>query len=300
MKSVEVTRVIPSRCAASVAIVDLPGPRRAADEQDDRDVELPQRVEPTQPPHRAAALGLAQHLRRELAEPVEVDAVGAARREVGVGTTGELVRARDRQPGRGERAGHQALRPRRAVVAAERQRSEIAPLAHRTTSGATRHGLRREPLELVVERRLARDRHDVVRGQDDRTPRRCASSATTSIAAAFSSTTKTSASVRVEVACGAAARSARLPETLRHVRAVRLLEVRREPSVLGLRRGAEERDPLAGDRLERPRPKDRADDRNGRRRRVRAAPSRSAAWGASDSAIVTTTRSAIRARYALR
>ena len=58
----------------------LAGSRGAADEQDDRHVELLQRVQPAEPAHRAAALVLAEHLGGELAEPVEVDAVGAARR----------------------------------------------------------------------------------------------------------------------------------------------------------------------------------------------------------------------------
>ena len=96
MKSVEVTRVIPSRCAASVAIVDLPVPVAPPTRRTIGSVELLQRLQPPEPAHRPAALGLAEHLDGELGEPVEVEPVAPALRQVGVGPPRELVRARRR------------------------------------------------------------------------------------------------------------------------------------------------------------------------------------------------------------
>ena len=148
----------------------LAGPGRAADEQDDRRVELLDRVQAAKPPDRSPALLLAEHVRGELGEPVELDAIGAARRQIGVGASGEIVRAGHAEARGGERPRHETLRPRWPVVAAERQRREVATLAHRTTS-ANRHGrLGREALQLGVERRLAGKRHDVVRRDDDLHP----------------------------------------------------------------------------------------------------------------------------------
>ena len=94
-------------------------------------------------------------------EPVEIELDLAAPDHVGVGTAGELVGPRRRQARRGERAGHQPLRPRWALVAAERQRCQVAALAH-TPTIAARDRLGRQPLELErrdrARRRAARRR----------------------------------------------------------------------------------------------------------------------------------------------
>ena len=73
MKSVDVTRVIPSRCAASVAIVDLPVPVAPPTSRSERLVEPLQRIEPTQSAYGPRRFFLADQLGRELAEPVEVE-----------------------------------------------------------------------------------------------------------------------------------------------------------------------------------------------------------------------------------
>ena len=90
MKSVDVTRVIPSRYAASVATVDFPVPV-AADQQHDRQVELLQVMQPLQAAHRACALLLAEHLDGELAQAVEVDLAGVLR-QVDLRSACEIVR----------------------------------------------------------------------------------------------------------------------------------------------------------------------------------------------------------------
>jgi hypothetical protein len=61
-------------------------------------------MEASQASHRAAALGLAEYLGREVGEPVEVELVGSAIRHVGVGAACELVCPCHRKAGRGERA----------------------------------------------------------------------------------------------------------------------------------------------------------------------------------------------------
>ncbi len=272
----------------------LAGARGAADEEDDRDVELPERVQVPEPPHRAAPLRLAQHLRRELGEPVEVEAVGPALGHVGVGAPRELVRARHGQPGGRERAGHQPLRPGRPVVAAERQRREVAALAHRTASGTSATASAASRSELGVEIRLAR-------------------SGTTSFAA---TTTRDAASARLldddvdrrrlelddeDVGVGArelVTQARPVGEAARDVRdpsAVRVLEVRASRACCGS--GAVQKNATRS-------PDTGSSGRGRSTARITAVPgrmwarsaSRSSACGASASAIVTTTRSAIRAR----
>ncbi len=140
MKSVDVTRVIPSRCAASVASVDFPVPVApptssttgessccsACSRRSRRIVRLA-----SGSPSTSTASSLSRSRSRPVALPLL---------EVGVRAPGQLVGPRQRQPGGGQRARHQALRERRPVVAAERQRSEISPLAHAvaTASAASR------------------------------------------------------------------------------------------------------------------------------------------------------------------
>ena len=290
MKSVDVTRVIPSRWAASVAIVDFPS-GRAADEQDDRDVELAERMELPQAPHRAAALRLAEHLGGELAEPVEVEAVGAALREIGVGAAREVVRARHGQPGGRERARHEPLRPRaarrprpagagRGSGAPSPDRLRSVPIASARAARALRRG------------RLPGNGTMSFAASTTRMPRRLASSTTTSTAAAFSSTTKTSAPPRDIVAeARAVGEVAGDGVTSRTVR-LREVAARRACAVAAPCRRTRA---LPGDRLERPRAENGAENGTPGRTWARIA-SASAACGASGSAIVTSTRSAMRAR----
>ena len=135
MKSVDVTRVIPSRCAASVASVDLPVPVAPPTSRSDRELEV-----------RSACRRRSRRIVRPASgSPRTSPAMSASRsrsssrapRSCMSGRRGgELVRSRRRQPGRGKRARHQPLRPRRPFVASERQRCEVAPLAHTPTAAA--------------------------------------------------------------------------------------------------------------------------------------------------------------------
>ena len=138
MKSVEVTRVMPRRWAASVASVDLPVPVEPPTRRTIGMLELLECVQPAQPAYRLGRRLLADHVDRELREPVEVEGACAARGHVGVGARRQLVGARGPHAGGRQRAGHEPLRPRRVVLAAERQRGEVTALAHAATASASR------------------------------------------------------------------------------------------------------------------------------------------------------------------
>ena len=123
----------------------LAGAGRAADEDDDRQVELAQLLVAAQLPQRLAALDLAEHLDGELLEPVELDDVAAALGEVVADAARERVRAIRRDADGHQRAGHQAARVRQPVLAAERQRHDrgaarscAQPPAARAASSARR------------------------------------------------------------------------------------------------------------------------------------------------------------------
>ena len=108
MKSVEVTRVMPRRCAASVAIVDFRF-RRTADEEEQRLLELLKRAQPLETKKGRRGIILADDVGGELAQAVEVQRRRAALCKVSVGPMcnqiGALrVEARDDQ-----RARHQAF-----------------------------------------------------------------------------------------------------------------------------------------------------------------------------------------------
>ena len=161
--------MIPSRCAASVASVDLP---------------VPVAPPTSRTTGSSRCCSACRRRRRRIVRPASGSpstsaAISASRSRssssdaaldhVRVGAPGELIGSGRRQPGRRERARHQPFRPRRAFVAAERQRCEIAALAH-TPTAAARDRLGRQPLELDVEVGLAGERHDVVRREDDGDP----------------------------------------------------------------------------------------------------------------------------------
>ena len=100
MKSVDVTRVMPRRCAASVAIVDFPVPVAPPTSRSERLVEPLQRLEPAQ----------AATVRRRLVSPITSAASspsrsrsrddGAALGQVVVRAARDEVRALGVQPGR--------------------------------------------------------------------------------------------------------------------------------------------------------------------------------------------------------
>ena len=185
-KSVDVTRVMPSRYATSVATVDLPGAGAAADEQDDRQVELLQLAEAAQAP-------------RRLGSPSSSPSSSTASSRSAV----EVDRALARAPRGRARCGAPARTP---CPRGRRSRSAPAPSAPSSTAGrpaaersraprpplpafAHDRGLLREPQQLRVEVRLARVAgRTSLSASTTSTPRSRAASATTSIAAAFSST----------------------------------------------------------------------------------------------------------------
>src|SRR5579884_1922835 len=183
---------------------DLDGDRRlarpggAADQHDDRQVEVVELRQPAQPADGLDALGLAEHLAREHLEPLERDRPLACLGEVELDPARELVGLVGRHPGGDQRARHQALRIRELGVA-ERQRVAVARLrAHGTTAGTRpRSASSSTPITSVAARTTS-------------IPRSSACAATTSIAAAFTSTRYVSASTR---SCRSAPRSASRGET---------------------------------------------------------------------------------------
>ena len=131
MKSVEVTRVIPSRCATSVATVDLPVPvappisSTIGTSSDCRSASGGAGRSPGRPPPRPSTSRASSRGGRPRSP-------SAALGEVELDPPRELVRALDRDAGRDQRARHQALRVRQPVVA-ERQRLAVPALRHAST-----------------------------------------------------------------------------------------------------------------------------------------------------------------------
>jgi hypothetical protein len=159
----------------------LAGPGGAADEQHDRQIQVLERLHAAQTANRPARVRLAEDLDGELGEAVEVEAVGVSLLEIGVGPARELVRARQRQAGGCERPRHQPLRERRPLVATQRQRRQVPPLAHAPASAASRRSsASRSGSPGTGTTSFA--------ASTTSAPRARASSATTSTAAALSST----------------------------------------------------------------------------------------------------------------
>ena len=136
MKSVDVTRVIPRRCAASVASVDLPVPVAPPTSKTTGSSRCCNACSRRRRRIVRPASGSPSTSPGDLRQPVEVELERAPLHHVRVGATGELVGAGRRQARRRERAGHQSLRPWRPLVAAERQRCQIAALAHTPTAAS--------------------------------------------------------------------------------------------------------------------------------------------------------------------
>ena len=298
MKSVDVTRVIPSRCAASVAIVDLPVPVAppmsrmtgtsswcSAWSRRSRRIVRPPSSSP-----RTSAASSPSRSRSTRSLPRSARSASSP--------PGQVVRTRHAEPGRGERRGPSAPSTRAAL---RRRPAGAARDSGARSSDRLRHAERRlrgEPLELDIEegspgrgttsfaaitilrrdgpppRRRRRRRPPSARRRRRRRPRRASSSRS-------------------------AARSASAPRDERRARAVRVGEVGREgcvPSGGAVQKYAT-RSPATG-----------SSGRGRRTPRTTGTPARtcsrtaaaSSACGASGSAIVTSTRSAIRARKAFR
>ena len=178
MKSVDVTRVMPSRCAASVAIVDLPvpvaPPTSSSSGSSSRCSASSRRSRRTV----RLRLVVADDVRRDLAQPIEVERRRVRAREIPVGAPRDRVRALRIEAGHDQRARHEALREGNLV--AERERNDLAAVAHNVipaissrVSSSTRSG------ETGTTSFAA---------STTSAPHARACSATTSIAAAFSST----------------------------------------------------------------------------------------------------------------
>ena len=165
----------------------LPGAGAAADEDDDRQVELLELAVAPQPPHGVDALVLAQHVLGKLLQALEVYGGLAALLEIRLDAKGELPRANRGQPRADERAGEEALRVREVTLAAQRQVVESPRLCHAGTRSATAASAS----ATSSESRSGSPGSGTTsfRANTTRAPRSRAASATTSIAAALISIT---------------------------------------------------------------------------------------------------------------
>ena len=167
-KSVDVTRVIPSRCATSVATVDLPVPVAPPTSTTSGTSSSSQLAGSGGAGRRdGAPSSLAEHLDRELLDPVEVGASAAASRR---GPARRGARARTRRatpsPVRDQRARHQALRVRQP------RRSPSGSGSQRRRSGITPHHLRLAARRARAARRRGRLARRAARRRCRRTRRR--------------------------------------------------------------------------------------------------------------------------------
>ena len=186
MKSVEVTRVMPSRWATSAATVDLPVPvepptKSTIGTSSDCSVGVaaqPARRRP-RPPRRRAPRRASSSSRSTSIERAPRSARSSSIRRR------ELVRAVGRHAGRDQRARHQPLRVRQPARSPSGSGSPCRRCAH--ARAPSRAAARAAP-------RRARRRRRSFAASTTRLPRASACSATTSIAAAFTSTRYVSAS----------------------------------------------------------------------------------------------------------
>ena len=191
--SVAITRVMPSRPASCVATVDLPTPVTPPSSTSSGRSSLRRlhhcrkRVD-----HLLALLG-GQHLLGDRAQLARPRPRPRRRRSAGARSRArERERALGRKAGRHDRLGHQPLRVRQAVVAADDD--GVARAARLTASPRARATAARRGASSSASR--SGSPGDATRrgcaGRRPRTPSRSARSATMSIAAAFSSVRKTS------------------------------------------------------------------------------------------------------------
>jgi hypothetical protein len=102
----------------------------AADEQDQRQVELVEIAVAAQALHRACTVLAPELLQRDLLEPLDRGRRAASRGEVGLDRDRELVGAVGGEARGDQGARHQALRERQPVLAAERQGLAVAAVTH--------------------------------------------------------------------------------------------------------------------------------------------------------------------------
>ena len=118
------------------------GAGRAADQQDDRQVEVVEAAEEAQPPDHLGALLVPPHPDGKLLQPLERGGVAARGRQVGLRRQCQLVRPLGGDAGGDQRPREQALRERQAVLAAERQGLAVTPLAHVPTGSTAAESAR--------------------------------------------------------------------------------------------------------------------------------------------------------------
>src|SRR5262249_13155233 len=139
---------------------------------------------------------LAEHLARELGEPVVVEGLLAALAQVGLDAQRELVRPDRGDARRHQRAGEQALRVRELVLAGERagiatrscHSGSLWPAGPRSHASGRASGSRVRVWTSAVRRSSKPSATTSLRANTTSAPRSRACCATTSIAAAFSST----------------------------------------------------------------------------------------------------------------
>ena len=156
MKSVEATRVMPSRCATSAATVDFPVPVEPPISTTIGTSSDLQVREPAEPPDRAARPPSSPSTSRASSSSrstsiAEIAALG----EIELDPPRELVGVVGRDAGRDQRARHQPLRIRKTVVP-ERQRLAVAALRHALHRRERERAARRVPARPRRSRRARR------------------------------------------------------------------------------------------------------------------------------------------------
>ena len=186
-KSVEVTRVMPSRCATSVATVDLPVPVAPPTRSTMGQIELAQRLEAAEQADGLLALVLGEDAGRHVVEPLGADCGVLVRaHELALDQPRELVGALGADARAHERLRHEPLRVREADLSGDERLGRTAvgssrscrPPAIESASASTRSSRSGSPPAAGPRCRRTRPR----------SPRVSAASATTSIAAALIST----------------------------------------------------------------------------------------------------------------
>src|SRR5918999_889585 len=167
--------------APSIDAGNMPGtrctPSSTIDQPDDRQIELLEVAVTAQPLDRTAARLSTEQLARELLDALEGGGLHAAGVEVELDPPGELVCRNGPHPGRHERARHQTLRVGRSLVPPEGQGLGMPAFGHATSvrSSSSRSNCPGSGSTSLSAKTTS-------------TPRREASSATTSMAAALIST----------------------------------------------------------------------------------------------------------------
>ena len=168
--SVDVTRVIPSRWATSVASGRLPGPGRAPDQEHERQVELAQRLQAPQEAHGLLALVLGEHGRGDVVHPLGPDGlVLAAAPQLALDQARQLVGALGRDARAHQGLGHQPLGVGEHDLVGDERFRRPAVGVH--TAALAAIAASASASTAASRSRLARERQHLVVGEHDRQPR---------------------------------------------------------------------------------------------------------------------------------